>query len=376
MPETIPQPSDAPAHPAQPTGPGRGPSARDVARWRKFLADEKQEAASYLALASRRTGEERAILLALAEAEQRHEQHWLALLGDRAGRPRKGQMRTRFLTLFARRFGGVFVLALAQRAESRSAYGADRDATAAMAADERIHEEVVRGLAQRGRDRMSGSFRASVFGANDGLVSNLALILGIGASGASNSTILLSGLAGLLAGALSMGAGEFVSVRSQRELLDASTPSPRASAVVGALDVDRNELALVYRARGMAPAEAEEHAAEVLRNWTDGAQIAPGPAADEHVTHGTAMGAALFSFAMFAAGAIIPVLPYLFGLDGLAAVVVSAVVVGVALLATGAIVGLLSGTSPLTRALRQLAIGWGAAAATYALGAVFGATVS
>ena len=121
----------------------------------------------------------------------------------------------------------MFVLALAQRAEARSTYEADVDATPTMAADERIHEEVVRALATRGRNRLSGSFRAAVFGANDGLVSNLALVLGVSASGVSTQTVLVTGLAGLLAGALSMGAGEYVSVRSQRELLDASSPTRR-----------------------------------------------------------------------------------------------------------------------------------------------------
>ncbi|WP_139123187.1 VIT1/CCC1 transporter family protein [Cellulosimicrobium cellulans] len=350
-------------------------SARDVRRWRRYLADERAEAAAYRDLASRRSGEEREILLALAEAEGRHEQHWLDLLGDDVGRPLPGDWRTRTLGWLARRFGGVFVLALAQRAESRSSYATDADATASMAADERIHEEVVRGLATRGRNRMSGTFRAAVFGANDGLVSNLALILGIGASGASPTTVLLSGLAGLLAGALSMGAGEFVSVRSQRELLDASTPSPQASAALPDLDVDANELALVYRARGMTAVDAEAHARDVLATYTAQTVIAPAPAGDEHETHGTAIGAAVSSFLFFASGALIPVLPYLFGMTGLGAVAVASGLVTVALLATGATVGLLSGTSPVTRALRQVAIGLGAAAATYVLGLVFGATV-
>ncbi|WP_265521639.1 VIT1/CCC1 transporter family protein [Oerskovia flava] len=352
------------------------PTARDVRRWRRNLADERAEAAVYRDLASRRTGEEREILLALAEAEGRHERHWLELLGDDVGRPRPGQWRTRVLGWLARRFGGVFVLALAQRAEARSTYETDADATAAMAADERIHEEVVRGLATRGRNRLSGTFRAAVFGANDGLVSNLALILGIGASGAANSVVLLSGLAGLLAGALSMGAGEYVSVRSQRELLDASTPSPQASAALPDLDVDTNELALVYRARGLDPAAAQAHAAEVLATYTSKTTIAPAMQGDEHETHGTAMGAAVSSFLFFASGAVIPVLPYLLGLHGPQAVLVSCVLVGLALLATGATVGLLSGASPVKRALRQLAIGFGAAAATYALGLIFGATVT
>src|SRR5690606_6626217 len=117
--------------------------------------------------ASRRTGEEREILLALADAERRHEQHWLDLLGDDVGKPLRGDVRTRVLGWLARRFGSVFVLALAQRAEARSAYDDEADATAQMAADERIHEEVVRSLATRGRNRMSGTFRAAVFGAND-----------------------------------------------------------------------------------------------------------------------------------------------------------------------------------------------------------------
>ncbi|MBD5785115.1 VIT1/CCC1 transporter family protein [Cellulosimicrobium terreum] len=367
MPTTPEPPSVLPAD--------RSPSAREVRRWRQYLADERAEAATYRDLAGRRTGEEREILLALAEAEKRHEQHWLDLLGDDVGRPLLGDWRTRSLGLLARRFGGVFVLALAQRAEARSSYDTDADATATMAADERIHEEVVRGLATRGRNRMSGTFRAAVFGANDGLVSNLALILGIGASGASNATVLLSGLAGLLAGALSMGAGEYVSVRSQRELLDASTPSPQASAALPDLDVDANELALVYRARGMSAPAAEEHAADVLATYTSQTVIAPAPDRDEFETHGTALGAAVSSFFFFASGALIPVLPYLLGLTGLGAVAVAAALVGVALAATGATVGLLSGTSPLTRALRQVAIGFGAAAATYVLGLVFGATV-
>ena len=158
------------------------PSPATIRRWRKYLADERAEAAVYRDLAGRRTGEEREILLALAEAEARHEAHWLALLGDQVGAPRRGDIRTRMLGWLARRFGSVFVLALAQRAEARSPYEDDIDATATMAADERIHEEVVRGLAARGRNRLSGTFRAAVFGANDGLVSNLALVLGIGAT--------------------------------------------------------------------------------------------------------------------------------------------------------------------------------------------------
>jgi VIT1/CCC1 family predicted Fe2+/Mn2+ transporter len=363
--------------------PGRVPTGAEIRRWRQYLADERAEAAVYRDLAGRRVGEEREILLALAEAEGRHEAHWRDLLGDQIGTPRRGAVRTRLLGWLARRFGSVFVLALAQRAEARSPYDLDADATDAMAADERIHEEVVRGLAARGRKRLSGTFRAAVFGVNDGLVSNLALVLGIGATGVPAATILFTGIAGLLAGALSMGAGEYVSVRSQRELLEASSPNPAAQGALAHLDLGANELTLVYRARGMSADEAEAHAAEVLRTLAvatgslkaQGDGGAEGEVVDEHEAVGTGLSAAISSFCFFASGALLPVLPYLFGLTGIAAIVVAAVLVGLALLATGAVVGLLSGAPPLRRALRQLVIGYGAAAVTYLLGLLFGTSL-
>ncbi len=348
------------------------PTRRDIRRWRGHLAAERAEASVYRDLASRRVGEDRDILLALADAEGRHAQHWLDLLGDDVGPQRRGDLRTRMLGFMARRFGSVFVLALAQRAEARSPYETDVDATDAMAADERIHGEVVRGLAIRGRLRISGTFRAAVFGANDGLVSNLALVLGIGATGVAPSVVLFTGLAGLLAGALSMGAGEYVSVRSQLELIAAARPDPASQSAVPHLDVDANELALVYRARGMTRDAAEARAAEVLASDRPNSVVHQADPEETPDTVGTARAAAVSSFAFFASGALIPVLPYLFGATGLLAVVIAAVLVGLALLATGAVVGLLSGASPLKRALRQLGIGFGAAAVTYLLGLWFG----
>ena len=361
-------------------GARREPSAADIRRWRQYLADERAEAAIYRSLASRREGEERQILLGLAEAEGRHEAHWRALLGDAVGKPRPASLRSQVLGFFARHFGSVFVLAMAQRAESRSPYATDPFATPAMAADERIHEEVVRGLAVRGRTRLSGSFRAAVFGANDGLVSNLSLVAGMAASGVSSQIVLLSGIAGLLAGALSMGAGEFISVRSQRELLSASRPTQVTLSAAPALDLDHNELVLVYKARGMSQEAAEHRAAERLGHFAcdcdPSLSLHPERGEDEHEAVGSAWGAAMSSFCFFASGAIVPVLPFLFGMVGVAALVVSAVLVGLALLATGAVVGLLAGASPLKRAVRQLGIGFGAAAVTYVLGWAFGVAVA
>lgn len=355
------------------------PTARDRRRWAQYLVNERAEAAVYRQLATRREGEERDILLALAAAEGRHEAHWLDLLGGEPARLPRASFGTVLLGWMAKRFGSIFVLALAQNAEDRSPYDDDPHATPAMAADEKIHREVVRGLAARGRRRLSGTFRAAVFGANDGLVSNLALVMGIGATGVAPQFVLFSGIAGLLAGALSMGAGEFVSVRSQRELLEATEPSNYADASLPDLDLDANELALVYRTRGMSEADAMQRAHQVVI----AAQAAdratpyqrPHEAVDEHEVVGGALGAATSSFLFFASGAIIPVLPWIFGLSGLAAVVVALALVGVALLATGAMVGLLSGGPPLRRGLRQLLIGFGAAAVTYVLGLLFDVTL-
>lgn len=357
------------------------PTRPQIRRWRRYLAAERAEREIYQDLAGRRDGRERDILLGLAEAERRHEQHWISLLGEHSAPAPRADLRTRMLGFLAKRLGFLFVIALAQRAEGRSPYDADVDATDQMAADERIHGEVLRGLAARGRLQLSGTFRAAVFGANDGLVSNLALVLGIGATGVAPAVVLFTGIAGLLAGALSMAAGEYVSVKSQRELLAAARPDPGSQTALPHLDVDANELALVYRARGMDPEEAADRATEVLATLRLDADATAEEAAEEKgfdpdQAVGSPWHAAGSSFVFFASGALIPVLPYLFGMAGLGAVALAAGLVGLALLGTGAIVGILSGTSPLTRALRQLAIGLGAAAATYVLGLIFGATIA
>jgi VIT1/CCC1 family predicted Fe2+/Mn2+ transporter len=356
------------------------PSAADIRKWRRYLADERAEAAIYRDLARRREGEEREILLKLAEAEGRHEQHWVDLLGGHADKSVRPSPRRTLLRFLARSFGSVFVMALAQRAEGRSPYSSEPAATSAMAADELIHEEIIRGLATRGRARLSGNFRAAVFGANDGLVSNLALIMGIGATGASAGFVLFSGIAGLLAGALSMGAGEYVSVRSQRELLNATKPTQISLAAAPDLDLNANELVLLYRARGMSQEAAEHRAAERMGHLDCDCDPslslqAPEYYENEYEEIGTGWNAAVSSFCFFATGALVPILPYLFGLQGLAAVLVSLLLVGLALLCTGAIVGLLSGASPAKRGFPQLAIGFGAALATYLLGLAFGTSV-
>lgn len=356
------------------------PSPTQIKRWRRYLADEESEARIYRYLARRAEGTDREILLQVAEAEKRHQQHWRDMLGEHADVHVRPSMQSQLLQFLAKNFGSVFILAMAQRAESRSPYAEDPDATEEMAADEAIHEEIIRALATSGREKLSGNFRAAVFGANDGLVSNLALTMGITASGASSSMVLLSGIAGLLAGALSMAAGEFVSVRSQRELLDASQPTQVTLRVAHDLDLDSNELELIYRARGMEPDAAHHRAMERFGYMDCDCDPSLSHREDEdreeNVALGTDIGAAAASFAFFASGALVPILPYIFGLSGVFAMVLSLLFVGAALGFTGGVVGLLSGASPLKRGIRQILIGFGAAFVTYLLGLAFGTTVA
>ena len=365
------------------------PTRAQIKRWRKHLSEERMEARTYRDLSERRTGEERAVLLQLEEAERRHEEYWLARLGDHALPAPKPPLRTRAASVLAHLFGTIFILAMAQRAEQRSARDVDDDVPAHMQADEHIHAEVIRSLAAKSRETLAGTFRAAVFGANDGLVSNLALVLGVAATGMEPHVVLLTGISGLLAGALSMAAGEWVSVRSQRELLDASIPDPDAHQAVTDLDVDANELALVFRARGESEEEAERHAKQVfarlakpatgesgaiaLRAALSGTPPESDGAGDQV---GTPMKAALSSFCFFATGAFFPLIPYLLGMTGVTAIVVAAAIVGVALLFTGGVVGILSGQSPTPRALRQLIVGYGAAGVTYLLGLLFGTSIA
>lgn len=377
--------------------PAGQPTRKQISRWRQYLANERAEAAVYRELAKKKDGEERQILLELAESESRHEEYWRAKLGDEVGPPIKADLSTRMLGFMSRHFGSVFTLALMQSAESRSPYMDDEDASEQIAADERVHAEVVRGLAIRGREKMSGNFRAAVFGANDGLVSNLALVIGVMGSGVSSSVILLTGVSGLLAGALSMAAGEYISVKSQGELLEASRPAQEAPKIIGKLDLDANELELVYRARGMKADEAKARAAEMLHFYNShpedvhdshvhmvkGMPGMPSRAADDHEADaddhgviGEARFAALSSFLFFATGAFIPIIPFLFGMAALPGAIVALVLVSIALMFTGGVVGIISGKPPLARALRQLAIGLGAAGITYLLGLAFGGVVA
>jgi vacuolar iron transporter family protein len=362
-------------------------------QFREHWADEMDGAAMYRALADRAAGEQREIFLELAGAEERHARHWAAKLvelGEPTPRPedhRPGR-RTRFLGWLARRFGPDAVLPIVQRAEIADAghYDGVADATHAMATDERIHARIMRNLTPanarpgilRGerwhRGDASGALRAAIFGVNDGLVSNLSLVMGVAGGEAQRRFILLAGVAGLLAGAFSMGAGEFISVTSQRELFQREI-ALEAEEIDAMPDEEANELALIYRAKGIAREEAEAMASRIMRDRDSAldtmAREELGLNPDEL---GSPWGVALSSFVAFASGAVIPVLPYLLA-AGLGAFVGSVVLSAAALFLVGAGISLLTGRSVLRAGGRQLLVGGLAAVATFGIGRLIGVSV-
>jgi VIT1/CCC1 family predicted Fe2+/Mn2+ transporter len=346
-------------------------------RYRRRLAAERDAAAVYRGIASRRTGEERDVLLALAEAEDRHADYWAGLLDGSAPAPeppRLRGLRARALAWLAGRVGSLLTLALVQRAELRTTYERDADAPAVMGAEEQVHARVVEGLARRQRAQVSGVVRAAVFGVNDGLVSNLSLVLGVAGAAQSTRTLLLTGLAGLLSGALSMGAGEYVSVRSQRELLDTALPPLDRSALDALRRGDSRDLSLAFRAEGASAAEADRRADALLASPHDPAHQLGSVKGSVDVV-GSALTAASLSFLAFAAGAAVPILPFLV-LGGTAALWTGAALAGAGLFVVGAAAAVLAGGPPLARGMRQLLIGAAAAAITYNLGRLFGVALA
>jgi len=204
-----------------------------------------------------------------------------------------------------------------------------------------------------------------VFGVNDGLVSNTSLAMGFAGSGASASVILFAGLAGLLAGALSMAAGEYVSMRSQREAHQHEITLEEQELRD---DPEAEELALIYRAKVLDAEEAERVATTIIKDRG----VALDTMAREELgldpdELGSPWSAALSSLGAFAAGAVVVVLPYLFSL-GRAALIAAIVLASLALFAIGAVIGLLNGRGGLRSGIRQLLIGGGAALLVYVIG--------
>ncbi|MFD1937622.1 MULTISPECIES: VIT1/CCC1 transporter family protein [Nonomuraea] len=223
------------------------------------------------------------------------------------------------------------------------------------------------------RDVTGGWLRPAVFGVMDGLVSNSALLAGVVGGGASTTAVAIAGLAGLAAGAFSMATGEYTSVASQRELTLAEIAVERRE-IARNPEAEERELALVFESRGLTPELARQVAGQLHQDgevaWRVHAREELGVDPDDLPSPWVAAGS---SFLAFAAGALIPVLPFLFGLSS---VLVAITLTGLALFATGALVARLTTRSPLFGGARQLVLGTAAAALTYGIGALVGAAIS
>jgi len=221
----------------------------------------------------------------------------------------------------------------------------------------------------------SGTLRAGVFGVNDGLVSNTCLVMGVAGAGTGPSVILLTGVAGLLAGAFSMGAGEFISMLSQREMFEHQIAQEK-DELERYPDEEAEELALIYEARGIPIEEARDLAKHLTQN--------PEKALDALTREelglnpeelGSPVGAAISSFLTFCTGASLPLIPYVFGFTQ-HGILIASLISGTALFGVGAALSLFSGRSAIIGGARMLAIGSAAAAATYFLGSLFDANVA
>jgi VIT1/CCC1 family predicted Fe2+/Mn2+ transporter len=220
----------------------------------------------------------------------------------------------------------------------------------------------------------SGALRAAIFGINDGLVSNFSLIMGVAGGTSKNSFVLLAGVAGIVAGALSMASGEWISIRSQRELYENELNIEREE-LRAFPEEERDELELIYRAKGIAP-EAARVLADNIMNRSDVAldTLAREELGLDPAKLGSPWVAAVSSFLAFALGALIPIVPFFFG-SGTAAIAVSAVVSLLALFATGAATSIFTGRHAGRAGLRMATIGAGVAAITYLIGTAVGTAV-
>jgi vacuolar iron transporter family protein len=218
----------------------------------------------------------------------------------------------------------------------------------------------------------SGTLRAAIFGINDGLVSNFSLIMGFMGAGVDKSVVLLAGVAGLLAGAFSMGAGEYISMKVQREVYERLIHL-EAHELAMEPDEEREELAEIYVRKGIPP--------ELAERLADSIMVDPKLALDTHAREelgldpeqglGSPWGAAASSFLTFAFGAFVPIVPLLFA-GGVRATVASAIVSGLTLVGVGAAISILTGKSAVVSGLRQLLVGGVAAAITYGIGSALG----
>lgn len=373
------------------------PARTDIDRLRANLQDEIDSATLYLAMAGHEPDPRLAdVYRQLAAVEQRHADFWrekLVAAGAGVPAPRPG-WRTRVLVWLAGRFGAAAVLPLAASLEQidRGIYDDQPETRGTrMPAQERSHARLLSTLAAGSRSGWNGSayarlegrhgsgggnaLRAAVLGANDGLVSNLSLVMGVAGAAFSERTVLLTGLAGLVAGACSMAMGEWLSVQNARELY-AKEIAAEADELEQVPDEEKEELALIYRAKGLSEAQAHSTARQVMSNRQTALDTLAREelGIDPDALGGSPWAAALASFGVFIVGAIVPVAPFFF-VGGFMGVAASAAGSALALFAIGIATTLFTGRGAWFAGLRQVAVGLAAAAVTYGMGSLLGVAI-
>jgi VIT1/CCC1 family predicted Fe2+/Mn2+ transporter len=367
-----------------------------VTRYRTNLQGEVDSAALYRAMADAEPDPNLSeVYRRLAAVEEAHAEFWrkeLSRLGvtARIGGP---GWRTRALVWLARRFGPQFVLPTLSTLEQRDSgqYDQQPEAVAGgLPQAERSHNRVVSAMASampggasgsslarlEGRHRGGGNaLRAAVLGANDGLVSNLSLVMGVAGAAEPGRLILLTGLAGLVAGACSMAMGEWLSVTSARELSQQQIDI-EADELKRMPEEELEEMVLIYQAKGLDETAARALAERLMANKESALDtlVREELGIDPDELGGSAWAAAGTSFGLFALGAIFPVAPF-FALDGNPALVASLAASGIALALIGGGTSLFTGRGLLFSAGRQLAIGYAAAALTYGIGRLVGVSI-
>jgi vacuolar iron transporter family protein len=367
-----------------------------AARYRTNLQGEVDSAALYRAMADAETDVHLSgVYRRLAAVEEAHAEFWrkeLTRVGATITARRPG-WRSRALAWLARRFGPQFVLPTLSALEQRDSGQYDRQPEAVaggLPRVERSHNRIVEAMAAgvpgglsggnlarlEGRHRTSGNaLRAAVLGANDGLVSNLSLVMGVAGAEIAGQTILLTGLAGLVAGACSMAMGEWLSVTSSREL-NQQQIDVEADELQRMPQEELEEMVLLYQAKGLDETAARALAERLMANKDTALDtlVREELGIDPGELGGSAWSAAGTSFGLFAAGAIFPVAPF-FWLAGTPALLASLAASGMALMLIGAGTSLFTGRSLAFSSARQLAIGFAAAGITYAIGRLVGVSL-
>ncbi|SAL63661.1 VIT family protein [Caballeronia udeis] len=373
-------------------------SRTELKRFRSNLADELDSAALYETLASvEKDGSKKAIYAELAASEFEHAQVWREKLRANGVKVRAHQYstKTRVMRALVRLFGPDFVLRTVAAAEyaDRDKYAGQPDA-AQMAEEEHRHADMVQSVANHKRpERSKGAeiaeaeswhkgvssgndLRAAVLGANDGLVSNFCLIMGVAGAGTNNKTILLTAFAGLIAGACSMALGEWLSVTNARELARTQI-AKEADELEHTPDAERHELALIYQAKGLDGDEARRVAAQIMRDKDKALDTLTREelGLDPAELGGNPWSAAGVSFCLFSMGAIFPAMPFLWS-SGLAAIAQCVALSALALAAIGVFTSLFNGRSAAFSAMRQIVIGCIAASFTFCVGHLLGVSIS